>query len=413
MSSNTTLSRHHTLPVNLKSIYDLAFFALIMMVWAKDVLLTYVKAVIMRLPLIGAYSQVIMAVIWSIVILFALPQIIKRLRVNNILFVLIVASVYLVNYVIFPDNKDALDEMFNGFMFSLLPMYLIGATIDAKRYFPYMYILSAATVIGMTLYKTVISEPMTDIASLYQGDMNSAYKLLPHACLVAYKAVIEPKFSNITIFSVGFIFMFSLGCRGALGCLILFFIIMLIWFKKYKQRVLSYTVIIASAGAVIVFFYDIVELLSNLSAKLGLSVRIFDKVTSGEIFVSSGRDKLLKKITDAILESPAIGKGIGADRTIADSYVHNIIYEFWLDFGIPIGSVLLLLTIMYMLRAYLAAATVHEKVLLITLVFSGFVQLFMSSSYLISPSFFLLLGLCSRYIFEKKLKNKVSCITYR
>ncbi len=381
----------------------MAFFALIMLIWSKDVLLTYVRAAIMRIPYIGNYPDLFLVAIWSICILFAIPEIIKRLRVNNILFVLIVASVYLLNYIIFPDNKDALDSMLNGFMFTLLPMYLIGATIDVKRYFPYMYILSVLSVIAMTVYKTLINDPMTDIVSKYAGDMDAAYKILPHICMVIYGMINKPNLANIATFLVGFVLLFSLGCRGAFGCMLAFFIIMLLWFKKYKHPALTYTVFLTAGSLIIVFFYRIVDILGQIAANLGLSIRIFEKITSGEIFASSSRDTILEQVWSKIVESPMLGNGIGADRNIIlNGYAHNIIYEFWLNFGIPLGSILLITVILMIFRAYFATKTNNEKVFLVIMVFCGFVHLFMSGSYLTSANFFLLLGLCSKFISENK-----------
>ena len=374
----TNLNKVRTSSIDTKSTSDIAYFALIVLIWTKDVLLTYVRAAIMRLPLIGRYPDIFLSAIWAICIFFAIPKIAKKINTKQVLFVITAVAVYFSHYLLFPDNGDVLSKILPTFMLSALPLYFIGISIDVNKYFKYMYTLSLLSVLGMSIYKTVIKTPMTDIVSLYQGDMDAAYKILPHVCIVIYGTISKPNIGNIAVFAVGFILMFSLGCRGALGCMIAFLLIMVIWFQKRKHRIISYAFMLTGGVLIVTFFYDIMLYLGHLAQNLGLSIRIFDKFFSGELFESVARTKILETIREAIFASPFIGNGIAADRVlIKNGYAHNIAYEFWLSFGLIVGTILLAVVILRIIRSYTLLSENTEKMFLIIFIFSGFIHLFL------------------------------------
>jgi len=89
-----------------------------------------------------------------------------------------------------------------------------------------------------------------------------------------------------------------------------------------------------------------------------------------------------------------LGYGIAGDRALVSSYSHNLLLELLVSFGIPAGSVVFVCIVVIILNGYKKAADRQIKDLVLMLFCSSFVKLLVSSSYLLEPLFFLLMGVC-------------------
>ena len=68
------------------------FEILIWMIWTQTILMQYVRAAVMRIPVIGSYPDAVMAVLYIVVIVLSLPEF--RLSAKDILFVLGFSAVF-------------------------------------------------------------------------------------------------------------------------------------------------------------------------------------------------------------------------------------------------------------------------------------------------------------------------------
>lgn len=235
---------------------------------------------------------------------------------------------------------------------------------------------------------------MSMTASLYEGDMDSAYKILPHVCLVLLFTLKKPDVINIVVSALGFLYVVSCGSRGAMLCMLIFIAVYLATFKEYKRPWIAYGVL----TALVVFIYNSIEaaisVLSEFANKIGMSTRIFAKLANGEFLQSSGRDTIRETLLKAIAEKPLLGYGIGGDHALAGSYAHNIVIEFWVSFGVLIGTVLLLWLLFIIIDALRKVANEDEKGLILVFVCSCLMKLFLSGTYLGETYFFFMIGLC-------------------
>ena len=127
--------------------------------------------------------------------------------------------------------------------------------------------------------------------------------------------------------------------------------------------------------------------------RLGLSIRIFDKLLSGEFAVSTGRDAIRETLLDAIARNPFLGYGLCSDRVLAGHYAHSLALELWVEFGVIFGTAILIALTVALWRGY-RKADGEIKPLILLLTFSSFFKLFLSGSYLNERFLLLLLGLC-------------------
>jgi hypothetical protein len=139
------------------------------------------------------------------------------------------------------------------------------------------------------------------------------------------------------------------GSRGAILCIVSYFIFRLFLFSNSKQRFKNVLYLIVCVGV----FYVISSYI-NVFENMGLHSRIIEKSEAGEAF--SGRDLIWLEGVAIIMENPLVGLGIGGEfyqmsinsyyhiyyitglpLTISSTTPHNGFLELMLCFGIPIG----------------------------------------------------------------------------
>ena len=108
------------------------------------------------------------------------------------------------------------------------------------------------------------------------------------------------------------------------------------------------------------------------------------------------------------MQRPMLGYGIGGDRLLLqnNSYVHNIILELFCDFGIIFGSIIFIYLMRLFIKSILEKNSDFSGVCLIIFPVTV-LKLMMSSSYIISPILFLLIGMCLNRIPEKASLSEV------
>lgn len=380
---------------------ETALFLLTLMLWCRRILMTYVRAFLMRLPVIGRMADEIIIVCYVMLIIFALPEIFRKLRLIDIYFGLAVSLVCVFNYALFPRNVEMLNEHLPTFLFYTFPLYFIGLSMDRGKMYPWLYRFSVLTIILFTLYKLFVTAPMTDTQSVYEGDMWSSYNLLPHVSVVALHMLRKPRILNTGATVIGIVMLASLGTRGSLLGVIVVIAIYLLFFKKYRYPRVTRLLIILSALLILLFMDGIMLLLQELSENMGLSVRIFEKYFEGSLSESSSRELIRTLLMQRIKENPVFGHGLYADRTYIGTYAHNIIIELWLDFGVLAGTGIFAAMIAVFLKTMKQLKKAPDEILLLLPLFAaGFLKLFLSVSYLEEIYLFWLIGLCVSFVRE-------------
>ena len=372
---------------------ETALFFLTLLLWIDRILLTYIRAFALRLPFIGSLTDYFIIVAYAFLIVFSIPQILKHLRLGDFIFLFVTVIICVLNHLLFVDNVEVSNEFLPVFLFLTFPLYFVGVSLDFEKVYPWLYRLSLITIASFTVYKLFFSAPMTDVESLYAGDMWSAYNVLPHVCVVALAALKKPGLINIAMTVTGIVMIALLGSRGPLLCAVLAIIVYLIFFKRHKHPFLTCFSIIAVAMVVIIQLNTIMQVLYELADSAGLSIRIFDKFFEGTFSDSSDRDKIAVQLYERIAENPVFGYGLFSDRVATGTYAHNIAIELWHAFGVFFGTAILGGIVVILGRAAIKVKKIEQYALLyIPLFFAGFVKLFLSGSILNELYLFMLLG---------------------
>ncbi|MBS4025866.1 MAG: hypothetical protein KGZ96_09360 [Clostridia bacterium] len=346
--------------------------------------------------------------VFLLIFLFSLKTILNR----STPLIYVVISLLLFGYLItFMFNSYYYEYFTNlgvDFLIVSVPWLIVTYAVrDYKIFKKYLYI---SIVIVMVSFMVNLFVFGVEMLGGYTYTQQYTYMLLPVAIILLDAIYDKKSVINITLFLVSIIFMFSMGARGPLVCVILYMLL-----KNYvtfnfnlKKAVLNSGLLTLILVPLYVFFQDIISYLFTLFQNMNLSTRTIVRLMESSFFEDNARNLLTKYSIDLIKEYPLIGVGMGKDRMLlADKmgstnllaeavgwYPHNIFLEILLHFGVFIGGAVILLMIRVI---YISTFKSNNKdVTDITCIFIGigFFPLFLAGSYITSPLFFALMGIC-------------------
>jgi len=346
----------------------------------------------------GSKIQLLSKIIVGLSFLYVLPSIIKQniLKLISIYFVSI--FLFLVNYLMFPENQSQLNELIFPFFFMSLPSFIYSLSLTNWHVLKYVMIKASYVVfiLGTVLSILIFTGKVT--VGAYSMTL-SYYMLLP--AIIFMDQLLEKLSLRMLLISlISIIVILSLGSRGAILCLIIFVMFKIVRFKLTYSKML-YNLITLSAIFIVFFYLD--KILSYLESALllfGIRSRSIHLLLGEEVYLS-GRDNIYERLLTEILDNPIIGIGLGADRRFVESgYAHNFILEVLLNYGLLLGSLILVTVIILLFKGIFTKD--DEKYNIITIWISlGFVHLMVSSSYLIDFKFWILLGILLSSVIKK------------
>lgn len=339
-------------------------------------------------------DTIICMIVYACFIIFALGPVARRISAVNVLFVFFCILIFFLHLLIYPDNEKLLLEFFPTFIFTVLPLYLLGCSIrDYKTILCYFEKSSHYLVfIAFAYYLILIISKQEFI----EDNMSFAYYLLPFAIISFYSVMNSFSLMALLRAILSIITLVLTGTRGPLVCLAASVVLYIFFCQTNKAKKLFW---IASLVALAIFilsnsFISFLEKSNDFLLRYNIDNRIINKFLGEELLDDSGRDSITQVLRNAVWEKPILGYGIMGDRVLAGSYAHNILYELMIDFGVIIGGFLFVVVTFMMIKAVLKVnVTESYKIISILLISTVFIKLFISGSYIQEPIFFLLLGI--------------------
>ena len=103
-----------------------SFFAfLVVLFWTKDTVLSFVIEALSRIPIIGSVSLFISPLLFIVLLLLALPYILKNIHFGDCVFVCSIALVVLFSDVFFEQNSPYINEQLWRIIGLSIPLVLI------------------------------------------------------------------------------------------------------------------------------------------------------------------------------------------------------------------------------------------------------------------------------------------------
>lgn len=291
-----------------------------------------------------------------------------------------------------------------GFVVGLLWLVLACAVSSFELLRKYLYFVAVLILLAGGVELSVVSAASFDAG--YEQSLG--YLLLPGAIILADAAFQRRPVLNSGLTGIALFMLVSTGARGPLVAAIIFLTARTAWHMR-KSTTSAMTAALVGVGAVITTQKYRDEMLMVLVGWLelgGLSTRSVERFMDSTLFVDDARDSLARHALKIIDTHPLFGIGIGNDyeylaremgAASSDArgwYPHNIVLEVLAQFGVIIGSLLLLLLIAIVVKAILDQGDSERVRVVLIFVAIGLVPLFVSGSYLDWPSFFALIGIC-------------------
>lgn len=350
--------------------------------------------------------------IMYIMLCFSIPNIFKsifskRRYVIFYMFTLLLGYIqgYLSPYVNPYISRSFMDDiklLTTNCLYSGLIFVMVGiAASDYKKLLKWLTVMA---------YVGIITAFLTDIIRVFvttmksDDDMNFAYYLCLFTCFLMIKYVREHKVLDLILMALGIFLVLFSGTRGPVVCLLVSFSL---YFITNKNSNATKLIIMFLCVFVWILLYtgllqNIIRSVSHSMGQLGFSTRIFDYASSNMLSDSSGRDELQSLCWRAIRKSPIMGKGLGYDRVILnESYCHNLIIEMFLSFGVPLGITFIGLIVISLLKG-LKSVSGEYRFICAWLIGVVVVRLMFSSSFLLLPEFYIMIGILIAHEKEKE-----------
>lgn len=222
--------------------------------------------------------------------------------------------------------------------------------------------------------------------------MPFSYMLLAPTLLEIWKMKRHFKVFDLLLVLISFIILVIFGSRGPIFALIIYLILFLFLFSSAKRKFM-YTLLLILVG-IMLFSYipNTLNFFYNMGLSLGVESKLLSLITQNDVFFDNGRFELFETTWNLIIASPLTGKGVFSDRYfLNNTYPHNLLFELLLNYGLILGSVIVI-GIIYGITKSLLSKNVVYKELILFLFILGFVPLLFSGSFWTQKEFFALLG---------------------
>lgn len=371
---------------------------LMMMAWCNTPILYYIRIFLSKHTVLGIKGDIYIATLFVILIIASLKDLQRHIKWQDIFFYIINSMLFMLQYALYPQNSGTLDSYIIIFLFTSLPYYFVGVVLDIKRFQKDFLLLSVVSILIHMLYH-LWYEPQVGTSDVFTEDMVGAYHILPHVGFIIWSAF-RRKNIFIGIFAaVSILFLFSMGNRGSIVCIVCFIILLCFFIVKYKHPIVVRTSMALVVGIIVLKVNQLAIFFSNWFLSLGLSDRVFSTMLSNEFVKSQGRDNINALLIQAIESGPFFGYGITGDRHFGNIvYAHNFFLEILVAFGVLVGSIIIVAFVFIVVHAFYVSRNKKEELAFLVLLIACFGKLVFSGTYLEDHEMFFLIGYCVQMI---------------
>ena len=331
----------------------------------------------------------------------------KKISMTSFIFILFILLSIILTFLTYPQNREYMwtsitdvveNPLYIFIFYSIIGFFVARKINNVNILAEYLEIFSSFTIVLLSIRFLF---GIFKIAELPEY-MTFSYNLLFPTCYILLLHIKERKISRLILSIIGTALIIIQGCRGALFGLILMVVMYTFsWGKISKSKkivivILTFIFMIYSA----VFYEPLLSYIVKWLSSIGLKSRTIEMSLSSTLLSDSGRGIYQKTV---LSNMGIIGKGVWGDRVILEgSYAHNLFLELLYDYGIVIGTIVLIFMIYVVIKSIRIA---NEKMcIIICSLFSvGLIKLMFSGSFLNQePALWVLLGFCTRIVFNSR-----------
>jgi O-antigen ligase len=387
-------------------VVDAVLPALLPFLVAQTALLTVAATAARLFGLPSKLAPLLVYGLLAVAVAVVLPAILTRADPRVWLLGGIWLSAFAVGVLIGQGSGDFYVTIAEDLLIGLGWMTVASAVRDYRRCRRYLY--AAAPVILLAVIIELWS-PSSEAANNASYSQYIAYEALP-AVLIFIDATFESRrVVNGALAIVSAVLMLSAGARGPLVVVALFIIARIVLHIRESPRAAIVTAGVGAAATLLLaqFYSAILGALQPVLERSGLSTRVVVSLLNGTVFEDRARSELIDHTLNIINQHPFTGVGMSNERPILARwmgapveteslgwYPHNVFLELWAQFGVILGTLLLMLLLGAILRVLVGSVDLDRRALVLVFVGLGLLPLLFSASYLSWPPFFGLVGLC-------------------
>lgn len=384
---------------------------LVYFLWGMP-LLTFVRVIISRLPLVGVLSDGFIPFCLALLIFASIGNISKKICERDVFAWMMICVLYLIQILVFPRSNEYQYSYIVPFLIAGIPYMFLGEIIDYDSEKDVLSLISLGVVIAYFFYLTFYQQDSAgSMADQGKGEgMAQAYLIMPHVMMVIAASFRTHRLSYIFVSVLGVFLLLSLGTRGALLFTVLYTALYFIFFSKNRYKMLYVLLILALGVVIYSMFLEIMIYLQGIIENIGMSTRIVDRLlgeADASLVSDSGRGEIQAAVLAATMESPWLGKGFCGSFSVVGTYPHNLFYDLWCTFGVIFGSLISMWIVYIIVSAFRWASDKNERIFLMVLVMAGFAKLMTSYTFLDNYETYLMLGYCLQIIRRAKQKRKL------
>ena len=378
---------------NLKSDYYPRSEKFIILAIVVSIAFPMVDAVINRVFQIEFWDSFVTNGIYYGALIIGTYFALLRSRVEMFKFPILFLIVWLISYLFFPQNRPFLINVIMPILITSMPLFILVITSrDYSRLYNALRWTSIIVVIA-----SMINLNLKYLGTVEQIEyMTFSYNISLSVMFLVLLSIRHKRAKDIMFAILGFFIIVVSGSRGALFGIIfgtVFYIFIGTRFTIKKMALIF---------PIIVFFTVIstnfklwIALLNNSLRLINFESRTISLLLTNEIDKSDGRDLIYEDSFIYIQNNWFTGYGMTGDRVLLNSYPHNIFIELLLQYGLIFGLFFILAIIYYLLRPLFNRNKDELYCVFFAAFFStGFMKLIFSSSYLLEPTFFLMIAFC-------------------
>lgn len=327
---------------------------------------------------------------------------------NALLGALLIIILYsLVIYERHVDAYNTVAEYSSRFLTHGLGGILIGLSVtNYERFIKYLSCFSIVYVI-VFLWEP-INHSLLGLDEMVTGYMLSSLLIIS---ILGYFTVFSKNRAVLILCIVSSLIITLFTSRGCGLSILTAWAALYLWDKKRNNFPVSKTIWRLSLLAVAFYFVFTFSLDYILKSSVSFETgSLLEKMSSGYANSSNGRDEIWAGALALINGNWMTGIGFGGDRIAGDFvFVHNVLIEIIIDFGLPIGLTLIILYWTYLLKAIRNNINHIISGILIALTIRTWVQLLFSSSYLDSMLVIMMIvSMSIRTVLNKNTNNEQS-----
>lgn len=321
------------------------------------------------------------------------------------------ATIFLLNIVLFPQNLKEIKSILFDFFIMCLPCFIFSFSIDnyevlfntLKKHCRVIF------VVGIFMSYLIIFKNLNIGRNNYS--MSLSYYLLIPSLIYLYQFLRSYSLSSLVFFIISTAGIVLTGARGPIFCIAVYVIVYILnnlRGKNSKAQLLFYITAIFLLSIALIFFNDIIELISRILGYFNIYSRTITILLSDGLNLS-GRDRFYMGALQLIKNHPLTGVGITGDRVYLQGFVHNLFLELILNYGIIFGLSISIVLICIFVKSivFVDRETSNFNMVFVCL---GVVPLLFSSSYLFNTWFWICLGLILKTILKLNRESTFSHI---